>query len=292
MNLQATVIIPTFEDWGGLQICLDCLSRQSVDGRLFEVIVANNNPSPDLPASLRLPSNVRVIHVPKPGSYAARNAAILEARADVIFLTDSDCQPDSRWIEAGLAAIAPLGPHGRVAGHIQLFPKADHWTLPELHDRVHDMRQELYASKGWCATANLVARRAVFDLAGQFDADRFSLGDGEWGVRAADQGSPIVYSPDTLIRHPARASFAALAKKRRRVAGGLHQNEVEGRIPKRSMASLLSFLTSADIHTTMSFPGLTDWERMKIMGLRFSLGVVEFSETMRLRFFAGKPRRS
>jgi glycosyltransferase involved in cell wall biosynthesis len=292
MDLQATVIIPTYEDWGILQICLDCLARQSVAPEIFEVIVANNNPSPDLPASLRLPVNARVIHVRKPGSYAARNAAIHEARADVLFFTDSDCQPDSRWIEAGLAAIAPLGPHDRVAGAVALFPKGEQWTGTELFDCTSHMVQEEFARNGWCVTANLVVRRAAFDFVGLFDDDRYSGGDRAWNLRATELGCGIVYCPDALIRHPARGSFAELAKKRRRLVGGAHLEELKGTRPKRALLSYLSFLTYNEVHRTMSRPGLTEVQRIQILWVCFCLGAVAFTEILRLRYLSGKPNRS
>jgi glycosyltransferase involved in cell wall biosynthesis len=292
MQLQATVIIPTFEDWDRLNICLDCLAGQSADPALFEVIVANNNPSPEVPASVRLPSNARVIHVAKPGSYAARNAALREARGLVLFFTDSDCQPDRRWIEAGLAAIAPLGPHGRVAGAIELFPKADHWTGPELYDRIFHHQQEEYASRGWGATANLIARRAAFDLAGPFNDDRFSLGDREWNSRATELGSELRYSAEALIRHPARASYAELAKRCKRLAGGLHEDMMRGRRPKVPLRVYLVFLDPWEVRQVMAYPGLTDRQRLQVLWVCLRIGMVSFAETVRLRHFSGKPQRS
>lgn len=292
MDLQATVIIPTFEDWDGLQKCLDCLAAQTVNPATFEVVVANNNPNQEVPPTLRLPPNTRVIPAPKPGSYAARNVAIAEARGSVFFFTDSDCAPDPRWIEAGLAAIAPLGPCDLVAGAIELLPDGDEWTTTELYYRVHYLLQEDYAKDGWCATANLVARRTAFDHVGPFSEERFSGGDKEWTLRAKGMGSKMAYSAETLIRHPASTSFSMLAKKRRRLTGGSHQGQELGRFPRVSTASYLSFLQKDDFRRTMSYPGLTDWQRLQVLGIAFRLGMVSFAEIVRLRYFSGEPNRS
>lgn len=292
MDLNASVIIPTFEDWGGLQTCLDCLAGQSIDLRHFEVIVANNNPSPDVPPSLRLPSNARVIHVPSPGSYAARNAALRDARAEVLFFTDSDCLPDSHWIEAGLTAIASLGPMGRVAGSIELFPSGPHWTTNELYDRVHQMRQAQYVQQGWCATANLVTTKMAFDHVGLFDKDLYSFGDRNWNLRATEIGAEIVFSSDVRIRHSARALFADLAKKRRRILGGRHQEEIKQTLPKRPTRSYLWFVSNQEIRRTLSYPGLTDAQRLQILWVCFCLGFIAATEIVRLRYLRGKPTRS
>jgi glycosyltransferase involved in cell wall biosynthesis len=292
MDLQATVIIPTFEDWDRLQICLDCLAGQSAGSAIFDVIVANNNPSPEVPISLRVASNARVIHAAKPGSYAARNAALREARGAVLFFTDSDCQPDRRWIEAGLEAISRLGPNGRIAGAIELFPNAVHWTAPELYDRILHHKQEDYANRGWGATANLIVRRAAFDLTGLFNEDRFSLGDREWNTRATELGCELAYSPEALIRHPARASFAELAKRCRRLMGGHHEDVLLGRRPRIPLRNYLSFLSYFEVRQVMSYPGLSDKQRLQVMWVCLRLGMVSFTETARLRYFSGKPKRS
>jgi glycosyltransferase involved in cell wall biosynthesis len=292
MDLQATVIIPTYNDWDRLQACLDMLAGQSVAQTLFEVIVANNNASPDVPAALRMSSNTRVIHVPKPGSFAARNAALAEARGDILFFTDSDCLPDRLWIEAGLEAISQLGPCGRIAGMVKLFPKSAHWTGPELYDLVTYLRQEDYSAEGWCATANLVTRKAAFDLVGPFNDDLSGTGDSEWGLRAKAAGCEIRFSPAVLIRHPARLTFAELNTKTRRLAGGHYQEELRGRFRMRGIFGHLSIVRPDQLRRTMAFPGLTDRQRLQVLWVTLRLNLVWFAEMVRVRHLSGKPIRS
>jgi glycosyltransferase involved in cell wall biosynthesis len=233
-----------------------------------------------------------VIHAAKPGSYAARNVALREARGEVLFFTDSDCQPDRRWIEAGLAAIAPLGPLDRVAGAITLFPKADHWTTPELYDRVFSLKQDRYAEDGWCATANLVTRRAAFEEVGPFSESAFSGGDMEWGLRAKAMGSELVNCPEAIVRHPARDTYAELAKRCRRLMGGRHEDVIRGRRPKRPLRAYLTLLDPWEVRQIMSHPGLTDLQRLQVLWVCLRIGIVAFTETARLRHFSGKPQRS
>ncbi|AZL59436.1 glycosyltransferase [Tabrizicola piscis] len=291
MMPELSVIIPTYEDWHVLPKCLDCLANQSIAQDRFEVIVANNNPSPDLPATLKLAPNVRVIHVPTPGSYAARNAALREARGYTLFFTDSDCQPDRSWIENGLAALARLRPIDRIAGEIELFPKGETWTTAELCDRVHALKQDTYVEEGWCATANLVTTRAAFDLVGPFSEYAFSGGDSEWGLRAAELGSQIVLSDATLIRHPARDSFAAMAKKARRLVGNFHQHEVLGTFEKRALFSYLIPTRNALLRTAND-PNLTEAEKLRVFVFQYRLALVKFAECVRLRYLSRTPSRS
>jgi GT2 family glycosyltransferase len=221
-GLEATVVVPTYKDWDALQLCLDALAAQTAGTERFEVIVADNNADPGPPAGLRLPPNARIVHVPEPGSYSARNAALREARGEVLFFTDSDCRPEPEWIAAGLARMGAAGELDRVAGHVQLHCAGPRWNLWELYDRSTWLRQQDYARAGWAATANLVARRAAFARVGPFDAKTYSGADREWNMRAQRAGGRIEYAGEVRVLHPARASFAELAKKQRRTYGGRH----------------------------------------------------------------------
>lgn len=292
MKPPVSVIIPTYEDWSGLQLCLDCLARQSIGQDRFEVIVANNNASPEVPPSLRLSANARVIHAAKPGSYAARNVALREAQGDILFFTDSDCLPDSRWIEAGLARISELGPTGRVAGAVQLFPKGANWTGPELYDRIHSFDQKHFLRNGWGVTANLVVRRDAFDLAGPFGEDQFSGGDRVWNVRATKLGCPLVFSSETIVLHPARASFSELAKRRKRLSGGRFHEELNGNRKKRWAFSSLFLFKTRQLRRILLYPGLSDREYAVVLWIAFRLGLIAFFEILRLRYLSEAPKRS
>jgi glycosyltransferase involved in cell wall biosynthesis len=291
MTLEASVIIPTYDDWPVLQLCLDCLANQSVALDRFEVIVANNNASPDPPASLRLPPNAHLIHVPKPGSYAARNAALRLAKGDALFFTDSDCLPDRQWIESGLSALVDLAPIDRIAGAVELFPKGEAWTGPELYDRILSLQQATYAQQGWCATANLVTRRAAFDLVGPFDEDAFSGGDGVWGFRAKALGSRIVFSQPTSVRHPARPDFAQLAKRKRRLIGNRHHREVVRGTGKSLIASYL-LPEPGELATIARYDGLSEADKLEVMWIHYRLRLVSLVELFRLRYLSGTPQRS
>ncbi|MEM8761253.1 MAG: glycosyltransferase family A protein, partial [Pseudomonadota bacterium] len=100
-----SVIIPVFNDAGGLARCLDALARQT-DAAPFEVIVVDNGSDPPLdPATLPALPSLRLIRETAPGSYAARNAGIAAARAAILAFTDADCRPRPDWLAAGHAAI-------------------------------------------------------------------------------------------------------------------------------------------------------------------------------------------
>jgi len=220
VSLRFSVIIPTYKDWAALAQCLDALAGQTVGPEAFEIVIGNNNPEAALPEGVVLPPNARVVHQPRPGSYAARNAAVGAACGDVLCFTDSDCLPEPDWLENAGALFDREREADRIGGGVVLIPKGEDWTLPELYDRIFGLRQERYVAHGYAATANLIVRRTLFERVGPFNEDLYSSGDKEWNRRAGAVGSRIVLGRDVLVRHPARASYAELEKKRLRVAGG------------------------------------------------------------------------
>lgn len=288
--MKATVIIPTYKDWPRLQMCLDALATQTLPEGDFQVLVANNNRAPDLPADLRLAANCHVIWAEQPGSYAARNTVLPHATGEVVFFTDSDCIPDPDWLRLGVAHMAALPPDDRIAGCITLFQAGQNWLPEEIYDRLVWLKQTEYATTGWGTTANLVVRRSLLDKVGPFDARLFSGGDKEWNLRANALGSKIHYDAAVIINHPARGSFAELALKRRRLTGGKHKRQAKSF--KRFIPPLRLLIPSVKMsQKLLAARDLPLSTRFALMRIDYALRRVTFAELIRLRFLAHKGER-
>lgn len=212
-----TVIVPTYHDWGRLELCIAALEAQSYPTESYEVIIVNNDPLDHAP-ELHLLENFRLISEAKPGSYAARNAALALAKGAIIAFTDSDCIPDKDWLTNAVARLESGAE--RVAGHVELFFESETPTFSELYEKLYAFDQASNAKKGAGVTANMITWRKHFDTVGWFTDSLMSGGDVEWGWRANSLGIPIVYAPEVLVKHPARNHMAAILQKRRRVALG------------------------------------------------------------------------
>src|SRR5688500_8808816 len=220
---HVSVIIPVYRDWSRLALCLDALERQTLGSDAFEIILANNEPDGDCPLA-RLPANARFVDEPRPGSYAARNAAIATANGRVLAFTDSDCVPDPQWLERGLELLA-AEPGTRVTGPIPVFREPGSSYLAFVYDFHTAFKQAQAVAKGSCATANLIVARNVFDQVGPFNPALVSGGDTEWGERAHRAGVPIRYDERVRVAHPARRTLAEIIRKKRRVAGSEAQRK-------------------------------------------------------------------
>ena len=217
-----SVIVPHFNDARRLQVCLGALHRQSYPACRFEVLVVDNGSDRAPIGVVRACPNAQLLSETTVGSYAARNAGVRHARGEILAFTDSDCQPDPRWLEEGVRALRADPACSAVGGSIEVFaadPKAP--TAVEVYERLTAFRQESSLSRfGYFATANLFVPQAVFARVGAFDSRLASGGDLNWCRRARARGLRLVHAPEARVRHPARASLRALVRKRRRVIGG------------------------------------------------------------------------
>src|SRR3954452_20493964 len=120
-SIVVSIIIPTYNDWKRLSLCVNALADQSYSKDKFEVIIVNNNPADTIPANFILPDNAIIITEEAPGSYAARNAALRMAKGEIIGFTDSDCIPDPNWIKNAVDYLESNSTCSRIAGKIAVF---------------------------------------------------------------------------------------------------------------------------------------------------------------------------
>jgi glycosyltransferase involved in cell wall biosynthesis len=146
---------------------------------------------------------VRLFAETKPGSYAARNRGVQEARGAIIAFTDSDCAPDTEWLQAISKAFAVPG-LALVQGRRSLGSPSLPMTLVADYEAKKaayvftSRKKELY----YGYTNNLAIRRDVYDSVGPFQ---------EW-MRGADNilvhrvldtysCSAVTYLTDMWVHH-------------------------------------------------------------------------------------------
>ena len=102
-----SVIVPHLNDYDNLDACLTLIGAQTFPGDRTEVIVADNGSSRGFDAVRQIVgTRARVVEVDERGAGPARNAGVRASRGDAIAFIDSDCRPDPRWLEEGLAELA------------------------------------------------------------------------------------------------------------------------------------------------------------------------------------------
>lgn len=221
MSLIVTIIIPVYRDWAKLETCLHALHNQSYSQDNYEIIIVNNEPDASVLFDMSKFPKAVLIHEPKPGSYAARNAGLKAAKGEIIGFTDSDCTPDKDWIKNAVNYLNQHKNISRLAGPVEIIQKAVEPTILEKYNMLYAFPQVwLINNGGGSVTANLFAYKTIFDVIGGFNDKLMSMEDKMWGMKAEAAGFRIAYVENVLVRHPSR-NLKELIKKEKRHAGAL-----------------------------------------------------------------------
>jgi glycosyltransferase involved in cell wall biosynthesis len=227
-----SVIVPHFNDLGGLALCLADLERQTFPRERFEIVVADNvSPQGEAAVAAVIAGRARLVIVSERGAGPARNGGVAASRGEVLAFTDSDCRPEPGWLGAGLEA---LGRHDFVGGKIRvLVGDAARMTAAEAFESVFAFNNETYVRRqGFTGSGNLFCPRAIFDAVGGFRTGVSE--DVEWSWRAGAAGYSLGYASGAVVGHPARRTWTDLKLKARKL-----NTEVYGLFRMRPAGSLL-----------------------------------------------------
>ena len=217
---RVSVIVPHLNDYDNLNICLSLLDGQSFPRTRTEVIVADNGSSRGIDVLRAIVgSRGRVVEAAERGAGPARNAGVRASAGDALAFLDSDCRPDPRWLEQGLAELR----HGDfVGGRVDVFVRdPQRMTAAEAFESVFAFHNERYVKElGFTVTASMFVWRSVFDAVGGFENGVPE--DRDWCARAGRMGYRLRYAPKSIVVHPAR-----------RTASGTRQRVSPGRLTLR-----------------------------------------------------------
>ena len=238
-----SVIVPHLNDYDNLDACLTLLGAQSFPGDRTEVIVADNGSSRGLDAVRQIVgSRGRVIEVAERGAGPARNAGVRASRGEAIAFIDSDCRPDRRWLEEGLAELQMADFAGGRVDVLVEDPRR--MTSAEAFESVFAFQNERYVKDlDFTVTASMFVWRSVFDAVGGFENGVPE--DKDWGMRARRQGYRIRFAPKSIVGHPARRTMPELKRKWRRLTlelgeGARRDGKGAARFLLRQWAALLA----------------------------------------------------
>ncbi|MEG4489071.1 glycosyltransferase [Microcoleus sp. D2_18a_B4] len=222
----ATVAVCTRDRPEDLRRCLEAFMRLPDDGQ--EYLVIDNSPATD--ATKELVKNypkVRYVCEDLPGSSAARNRALREAKHEFVAFTDDDAAPDANWLRSLLWNFSDprvMCVTGLVMP-LELETEAQEWFerySPHgrgFERRIFDGAQcnpLVVAPVG--VSASMALRKSSIDYIGLFDealgAGTPTVGgeDCELFARILRAGYCIVYEPRALSWHRHRRTWEELRK--------------------------------------------------------------------------------
>ena len=242
-----SVIVPHRGDDTRLVDCLKSLREQDYPRERFEIIIVLNE-SALREVAAHLAAGETLLWAPKGYSYAARNLGITRASGSILALTDSDCEPEKKWISEGVASSA----YGEkiVAGRVLLSFASPKLTPPECFEKLFAFDQRLNASMGVSVFANTFIPLQYLKKLGHFMDNAISGEDFRWVRHAVESGIPLVYSHRSRVKHPSRATWAELRSKTQRRAIG----HIPRSLSENSFASEAKRLLRATYRTFLRLP--------------------------------------
>jgi GT2 family glycosyltransferase len=194
---------------------LTLLGEQSLPNDRSEIIVADNGSSRGLDAVRGIVgTRGRVVEVAERGAGPARNAGVRASRGEAIAFIDSDCRPERRWLEEGLAELRSVDFAGGRIDVLVEDPKR--MKAAEAFESVFAFQNERYVRNlNFTVTASMFVWRPVFDAVGGFENGVPE--DLDWCRRARLKGYRIGFAPNSIVGHPARRTMPELERKWRRL---------------------------------------------------------------------------
>jgi glycosyltransferase involved in cell wall biosynthesis len=201
-TIRVSVVVPTCGRMDLLDRCLDALTRQTLPGHSFEVIVVDDEPNRNtlhLVAGWRtrtLERGPRLVYLPNSnqhGPAAARNLGWRSAQAPLVAFTDEDAVPSPRWLAQGLAAFGD---------EVDVLCGRLDAPLPARPTEAQRAARQA-ANNAFCV-ANCFCRRRLLERLDGFD-ERFGQAshcDADLHFRLLALDARIVCAPEALVVQP------------------------------------------------------------------------------------------
>jgi glycosyltransferase involved in cell wall biosynthesis len=186
-------IVPVFNGEAYLREALTSIRTQTY--RPLEIIVVDDGSTDGTATVARgVGDAVRYVRQGNAGPAAARNLGIASARGDFIAFLDADDLWHGDKLTRQMARFDAQPGLDLCLTHVQNF-----WTA-ELHEEADRLREHFRARPlpGYSSVA-LLARRAVFERVGRYDAALRHGADADWFARAEEQGAAIAVLADVLV---------------------------------------------------------------------------------------------
>ena len=218
-----SVVIPARNEAPHIEDCLSALRTQTYPIELVEIIVADGGSTDgtaDLVASAaRTDSRIRVVENPSRKTASGLNAAIREARGDVILRMDGHAVPAATYVERcvdRLRTAAAWAVGGRMMKTSSTALGRAIAAASSSPFGVGDSAFH-YAERARAVESVYLGcwPRWVFDRVGMFDEELVRNQDDELSYRIRQAGGTILFDPSIEVAYRPRESLGALFEQHR-----------------------------------------------------------------------------
>jgi glycosyltransferase involved in cell wall biosynthesis len=217
--IRVTVIICTHNRADMLPQALESLVQQTLEKRLYEVIVVDNASSDDTPEVLRrlrqrhADCQIVLTREDRVGLGYARNAGVKEARGTYVAFMDDDARAEKDWLRAALDCFEHVKPTPLVIGG-PIFPlygaPRPAWFKDEYEIRTWGERPRFLRTGESFSGSNMIFQRGIIERYGGFDVQigmkgsYLSLGEETvllQKIRNNESSRALYYSPHLVMFH-------------------------------------------------------------------------------------------
>ena len=198
--MVASIVIPAYNAARTIGRTIEaCLAQEFPEGET-EIIVVDDGSTDDTRSEIeKYP--VTYLHQQNAGPATARNTGWRAAQGEYVFFTDSDCVPESNWVEGLLAGfteddIAAVGGSYSVMNPESLVASCTQQEIMSRHERLPEHPRHL-------GTFNVCVRRSVLEDLGGLDETypTASVEDTELAYRIIKRGYRLAFRRDVKVGH-------------------------------------------------------------------------------------------
>ncbi len=227
MGYRISIIIPVYNDPGGLRQTIQSLIGLDYPKENYEIIIVDNGSTDNTFSAAKSFEKERGGFIKAEAeksiknSYAARNKGITLAKGEILCFIDADMWVGKDYLSR-VDKYFDSGDVDYLGCNVELVMK--NTNIFAVYDTMIGFPiKESILSNHFTPTCCLSVRKEVIEKIGVFDPRFESGGDHEFGLRVYEAGLKQKYAQDIIVYHPARSSYVALAKKAKRVARGIAQ---------------------------------------------------------------------
>lgn len=167
--MKISVVVPVYNEQELLESCISALLNQEYPRDQYEIILVDNNSTDNSAAIAQQFRDIRLVHEPSQGDFAARNRGIAESTGEIIAFTDADTSPRSNWLRS--ISRTMVDPEVQAVFGRLFFCSDSKWlNMLSAYDaeKTAYVYSQSEAELYFAFTCNLAVRRRAFDKLGYF----------------------------------------------------------------------------------------------------------------------------
>ncbi len=200
--MNASVIIPVFNEGKTIQQCIESLINQKFSGS-YEIIIVDDG-STDKTSQIvkKFRNNVKYLFQKNKGPATARNTGAKNAKFEILIFIDADCIADEKWLSEMVNPFENKEIAG-VQGRYKTKQKSltARFVQIEIEERYEKMKK--HENIDFIGSYSAAYRKEIFKSAGGFDESFPSASgeDPELSYKLAKAGEKLIFNENAIVYH-------------------------------------------------------------------------------------------